>query len=222
MNDDERNELIDELGIGEATVPMCQRQKKKKLTKEEFVKRRVNRQTVVNRAKNPRAVKEQKYIRDQFILNCMNRCWPVDKIQEECLRRFNTQKDVTKSIISKIRLDRSDEFAEAKGKYKSEQVMRLQADLAKMRKANPIPWAAIARHEELLIRIVGTSEPVKTETNINVNVRESLLQVVQNLEENVIEGIIAEQLTLEAEAKQSRALLSQALVPNENEEKVEH
>jgi hypothetical protein len=217
--EDESTNDVDEFGIKEAKLPFRQIDRGKKI-REKSMKRMIDEggKRSSYRKRHKKETPERIHVRNSFILNCLNACWTISKIQSECERRFGTKKATTLDLVKKFRLDRADEFKEQKGKYKSEQVMRLQSDLAKMRKLKHPPWTAIARHEEMLVRIVGTAEPVKTETNVNINVRESMLQVVQRLEDSVVDSIIAEQLTLEAEAKQSRYMLNSGFLVTELQE----
>ena len=150
---------------------------------------------------------DERSMRRAVITSMLNACEAKDKIIEECRSKFGMSADLTREHIERIKNERSDQFAADRPKYKAEQVARLQADLVKMRGMPNTPFASIARHEELLIRIVGTAEPVKIETTVNVSVRQSLIACIEHLDNDVLDAIAVEQLELEATAKSARALM---------------
>jgi len=97
------------------------------------------------------------------------------------------------------------EFEDARPYLKSQQVERLQRDLANMRAAGTkkgaqVSYRSIAQHEALLARVVGTIEPAKAEVSIDATIRESLVAVVGGMDRERMDALVEEQLSLEARA----------------------
>lgn len=149
----------------------------------------------------------ERALRRATITALLNECAPPETIIEECEKKFGMSSTLTREWIARIKSERSEQFEQDRGKYKAEQVARLQADLTAMRRMKAPPYATIARFEELLIRIVGTAEPVRIENTIKVSVRESIIACIQHMDDDVLDTIAAEQLELEATAKSARALM---------------
>lgn len=95
------------------------------------------------------------------------------------------------------------EFAESE---RTHQIARLRSDLARQRaKANP-SFQAIARHEELLGRILGTLKPIKVEVDVLSSLKVSLAAVIVDMSDAEKDAMVREQLELEELAKKARAL----------------
>lgn len=145
--------------------------------------------------------------RTSYIMGALNACLPIPEIITHCESTWGMSEKLIREWIGRIKGERSEQFAEDRPKYKAEQVTRLQGDLAKMRSMPNPPYAAISRHEELLVRIVGTAEPTKVETSVTVNVRSSLMSCIQHMDDGEIDDIAREQLELEATARSVRGLV---------------
>ena len=144
--------------------------------------------------------------RRMLIYQLLNAAADPQQIAKACAERFAMSEQLTKEWIDRVRRERSEQFEADRPRYKSEQVSRLQADLTRMRSQERKPWAAIARHEQLLSAIVGTREPIGVHLGGAVQVREALVAVIQQLEPAALDEIVAEQLELVAAAEQTLAL----------------
>jgi len=150
---------------------------------------------------------DERAMRRATITAMLNACESKERIIEECSKKFGMSAHLTNELIARIRNERGDQFDADRPRYKSEQATRLQASIARMLSKKDPPYGTIARYEEMLMRIVGTAEPVRVETTVNVSVRESLVACIHHMDDDVLDAIAIEQLELEAVAKSARALM---------------
>jgi hypothetical protein len=148
-------------------------------------------------------------MRKTVIVRMMNACKTVDEICEVLCER-GMARELVVETINRLKQERWQILEEDRVKMKSEQVARLQADLAIMRTTTPkVPFATIRGHEELIAQLVGTKEPVKQEVSVMVDHRHALWAVIQHMDDSTIEDITHDQLLLENEARSTRALRTQ-------------
>jgi hypothetical protein len=145
-------------------------------------------------------------MRKTVIVRMMNACKTNDEICEVLCER-GMAREIVIETINRLKQERWQILEEDRVKMKSEQVARLQADLALMREMKPkVPFATIRGHEELIAQLVGTKEPVKQEMSVMVDHRHALWAVIQHMDDSTIEDITQDQLLLENEARSTRAL----------------
>jgi len=152
---------------------------------------------------------EEREQRRALVYQLLNSGADAATIRRACAERFDMRADLVDELVRKVKAERAEQFEADRGRYKSEQVARLQSDLVRMRAQERKPWGAIARHEQLLARVVGTIEPVGINITGTVSVREALVAVVQHLDTDAIDDIVTEQLELSARAR-AAALLAPA------------
>ena len=130
----------------------------------------------------------------------------AEQVRAAMMRRHGMTAASVDHLVREARRERAAQFEEDRGRYKSEQVQRLQADLVRMRSQERKPWAAIARHEGLLASIVGTREPVGVRVTGRVDVTDSLAAVIQAMDADAVDDVVREQVELVALARQARLL----------------
>lgn len=112
-------------------------------------------------------------------------------------KRFPMKRAAVRRFISELQQERANELSGLKGVYKSEQVARLMADCLRMRSQPKPPWSAIARAEELLMRLLGTAEPERVQVSGQLAVREAIVASVYQLTDDELEALATEQALLE-------------------------
>lgn len=95
--------------------------------------------------------------------------------------RFPMSSAAVLAFLRELRSDRLAEFDALRAYHKSEQAARLMADLVRMRSQQVKPWNAIARHEELLAKVLGTLEPVSVNLSAQVETRQAIAMVLAKL-----------------------------------------
>jgi hypothetical protein len=109
------------------------------------------------------------------------------------------------TTLTRLNAEWTADFKEFAHDERARQVERLRQDLARQRsKANP-SFQAIARHEELLGRIMGTLQPIKVEVDVLATLKTSIAMVLVDLTEDEKDRMVQEQLELEAMAGVSHA-----------------
>ena len=117
---------------------------------------------------------------------------------KECQCTYEAAYSAVRMIHSRLKAD-----FEGEGTTIAEkpiQIERIRGDLGKMRAEKNPKWQAIAKHEELIGRLLGTFAPVRFAIDTTIEVRQSLVAIVTNMTPEEQEQMVAEQLALEARA----------------------
>jgi hypothetical protein len=120
-------------------------------------------------------------------------------VAEECHCTEEAAYSAVRMIHSRIKAD-----FESEGLAVTEkpiQLERIRGDLGRMRAEAKPKWQAIAKHEELVGRLLGTFAPVRFAIDTTIEVRQSLVAIVTNMTPEEQEQMVAEQLSLESRAR---------------------
>jgi hypothetical protein len=137
--------------------------------------------------------------RRAMIARLLNAGAPRGVIVETITERFAIAPATAENEIAYVRNERADLFEAERKTLKSEQVARLQRDLAEMRsREGAKPWKSIANHEGLLAKITGTIEPTRVDVSMSLEVTNALAIFVARLGPEEIEAMVAEQACIES------------------------
>lgn len=114
---------------------------------------------------------------------------------------LSIEPEVIWQSINRITEEWESMYEEEARKERPRQIARLRNDLARMRAMDRPSFQSIARHEEILGRILGTFAPQRLEVDVFTNMRQSLAAVIVDLTPETSDAMVAEQLELEARAK---------------------
>ena len=104
---------------------------------------------------------------------------PDFNIIEFCGRNFSMSRTQTRLMIWQIRQSWNEDFTEQAKFARSDAVARIRRDLSSMRTAQVKDWAAINRHENLLMKLEGTAAPVQVNVfDVNAATRDALVRVI--------------------------------------------
>lgn len=114
-------------------------------------------------------------------------------------KRFPMKRSAVRRFISDLQQERAQELSQLTGVYKSEQVARLMADCLRMRSQPKPPWSALARTEELIMRLLGTAEPERVHVTGQLAVREAIVASIYQLTDGELDALATEQAAFELE-----------------------
>ena len=123
---------------------------------------------------------------------------PHSSIIDEVTRTFNISPKLAQEEVHVVCRERAELSEAERTTFKSEQIIRLQQDLAEMRAEADKPYRCIAAHETLLAKITGTIEAPRVDINIEFEQTNALMAMVSKLDSNAIESMVAEARAAEA------------------------
>lgn len=156
-------------------------------------------------------VPKEAYARRLYVVGLMSAGLTLVQIQQQALERNAEDggpippEDV-EQLVRQVWKDWKRSAVEAGSHARDEVLQRIRRDLALMRSAEKVPWAAVARHENLLADIEGTKADKKLKVQHEIG--QTFASVIGGMTPEELEALAEEQAELERQAALGRAVLT--------------